>query len=159
METAREFAAVGADTVRIYPTVVLRRTQLETLYQSGEYLPMEFEEAVELSARLLEFFGEQGIRVIRCGLHDSPSLEENRVAGPYHPAFREVCEGRMFLRRALRLLEGMPQGEVTLWVEPRNLSRMIGQKRCNLLELQRRGYRVKVKADPALTGDGIRISF
>ena len=159
METAREFAALGADTVRIYPTVVLRRTQLETLYQSGEYLPMEFEEAVELSARLLEFFGEQGIRVIRCGLHDSPSLEENRVAGPYHPAFREVCEGRMFLRRALRLLEGMPQGEATLWVEPRNLSRMIGQKRCNLLELQRRGYRVKVKADPALTGDGIRISF
>ena len=75
------------------------------------------------------------------------------------PTAIDVYKRQMFLRRALRLLEGMPQGEVTLWVEPRNLSRMIGQKRCNLLELQRRGYRVKVKADPALTGDGIRISF
>ena len=159
METAREFASLGADTVRIYPTVVLRHTRLEALYQSGEYLPMEFEEAVELSARLLEFFGEQGIPVIRCGLHDSPSLEGNRVAGPYHPAFREVCEGRMFLRRAVRLLEGMPQGEVTLWVNPCNLSRMIGQKRCNLLDLEHRGFRAKVKADPSLAGDEIRLSF
>lgn len=157
METARAFAELGADTVRIYPTVVLRHTQLEQLYRSGEYLPMEFEETVELAARLLEFFGERGIRVIRCGLHDSPSLRENRVAGAYHPAFRELCEARLFLRRALCLLEAVPPGEITLEVNPRNLSRMTGQRRCNLLALEEKGYRAKVKADPALSGDAIRL--
>ena len=44
--------------------------------------------------------------------------------------------------------EGCPKGRSPFGWNP-NLSRMmIGQKRCNLLELQRQGYQVKVKADP-----------
>lgn len=68
-------------------------TGLAALWRAGAYRPQTLEEAVSLGARLLEFFEGKGVRVIRMGLHAQDSLERERLAGPYHPAFRELCEG------------------------------------------------------------------
>ena len=95
-ETAARLAALRPDTMRIYPTVALRGTPLDGMVRSGAYIPPTLEETVALCAELLLFFEEErDIPVIRLGLHASPDLEQNRVAGPWHPAFRELCEGRI----------------------------------------------------------------
>jgi len=134
--TAQRLAELNPATVRIYPTVVLEGTELGRLFSSGEYVPQTLGQAVELCADLLEFFEEKGIRVIRLGLHASPDVEQSYLAGAYHPALRELAEGRIFLRRMTERVNNDPQ--ITgFGVNPRDLSKALGQHRANLEELRR----------------------
>ena len=148
--TARQFVALRPDTVRIYPTIVMRGTRLGELYLRGEYRSQELEEAVALCADLLTLFEENGVKVIRLGLHDSESLKRDRLAGPYHPAFRELCESRIMLDKALFLLREKEPGEYTLHVSPKSRSKMTGNKKSNLISLQNRGYDISVSEDDSL---------
>ena len=146
LDTARQFVALRPDTVRIYPTVVLRNTRLHRLYQSGVYRPQTVEQAVELGARLLELFIEAGILVIRFGLH---SVDMGQlVDGPWHPALAQLAYGRVYLDRAQQALNGCSAGAYILQVHPAEISTMIGQKRGNIAKLADAGYKCIVKGDP-----------
>ncbi len=143
--TALRFISLKPDTVRIYPTVIMKDTYLEKLYQSGEYQPYSFEETIGLCADLLSLFVDNGVSVIRLGLHHSESLEQNMIAGAYHPAFRELCESRIMLKKALKLLQiNNTDKEYTLLVSPSCVSKMIGNKRSNIIRLNELGYKVKI---------------
>lgn len=149
--TAERLAALQPQTMRIYPTVVVRGTELGRLYASGLYHPMELEETVSLCAELLDFFEEKGISVIRLGLHDTPQLEEDRLGGAYHPALRELCESKRLFGRLFSFLAVLaPEGEAEFAVHPRGLSRAVGQKRQNLREFEKAGWKVKFRPDPEL---------
>ena len=152
--TARGFAAIGPDTVRVYPTIVLRGTRLAQLYREGRYAPQTLPEAVELGARLLLFFRGRGIRVIRLGLHAEEGIGRNYVAGPWHPAFRELCENRVYLGRARQAVAaaGLRPGEAaTLYVAPGRLSQLIGQHRGNFIALEgETGVRLRADSRPGL---------
>lgn len=148
-KTAECLTALRPDCVRIYPAIVLRGTALGGLFLNGEYRPPELEETVDLCADLLDFFESRSIPVIRLGLHASPELERDRLAGPWHPAFRELCESRRMLRRMTALLssDGTPKGEISVRVNPRSVSAAVGQKKCNLRALATLGYRAAVEPD------------
>ena len=102
--TCREFIALKPDTVRIYPTVILKHTRLGRLFESGEYQSFGFEQTVDLCAELLREFTAAGVRVIRMGLHASAEVESEMLGGVYHPAFREIVESRLFLNDAKQKL-------------------------------------------------------
>ena len=157
-QTAEELAALCPDTVRIYPTVVLRGTELYELLESGAYVPQTLEEAVPLCAELLEFFEKKQIRVIRLGLHDSDSLRESMAAGAYHPAFRELCESEILYRNALAAMKqkGIWEGTAEFFIHPASVSRFIGQKRSNLLRLQQVGVTAIVRQDSSLSKYEVR---
>lgn len=143
--TAEEFIALRPDTVRIYPTVILSGTLLGELYSAGEYRSFGFDETVELCAELLRRFNEAGIKVIRMGLHASPEVESSMVGGVYHPAFRELCESRLFLKDMEKELSAYPQGRYIILTDPRNISKAAGQKRGNIAALKQLGYDISVK--------------
>ncbi len=151
-ETAIKIADLEPDTVRIYPTVILKGSKLYHLYESGAYVPPTLDETVSLCADLLRFFGERKITVIRLGLHDSDSLRENMAAGVFHPALRELCESRMMLDTVIEMLSryNTPKGDIVLCVNPRSVSRMTGQKKSNIREIERMGYRVRIETDDLL---------
>ncbi len=159
LETARRLIRLKPDMVRIYPTLVLKGTPLAALYESGSYQPQGLDEAVALCARLLELFRLAAIPVIRLGLHAGEELRRGYLAGPWHPAFRELCESRLYLRQARELLQTQCAGggEATLLVSPQAISKMTGQKRENLQVLGREGYTVRVRADAALQDYEIRL--
>ncbi len=142
IETAEKLIRLSPETVRIYPTVVLRGTRLDELRKSGEYAPPGLEETVEVCAQLLEMFMNAGIAVIRLGLHASREIEEKMTGGAYHPALRELCESRLMLKRARQVLKN--KGENTLIVAPGFTSKMTGQHRCNLSDLKREGFICRV---------------
>lgn len=151
LHTAEELALLCPDTMRIYPTLVLRGTPLEAKLLAGEYEPETLPEAAALSSRLLLFFEERGIPVIRLGLHAAEELSSSLLAGPFHPAFRELCESRIYLERAKSALEGRPPGEYTLLVAPRCVSKMAGQKKCNFRELSRLGFSCRAAESASLS--------
>ena len=151
-DTAKQLAVLQPSTVRIYPTITMTGTDLAQKYSSGNYQPMPLDEAVVLCSELLDFFEQQQITVIRLGLHSTPELQRDMLAGPWHPAFRELCESYRIFNRILAACQKqkIPQGEMTVHVSPACISKAIGQGKSNLTKLHKLGYQAKVKPDVTL---------
>ena len=126
----------GADTLRIYPVVILKNTELAEKYQSGEYSLIPFEEIVMFVSTLMEECALARIKVIKCGLHASEFVQSEMIGGYYHPAFRELCEGEIYRRKMSNLYFSMPgrlqKGKTwTFFVRPDCISKAIGHKQAN----------------------------
>lgn len=153
LSTAEKIIALNPDTVRIYPTIVLEQTRLEALYKSGEYKPQSLGEAVSLASRLLLKFHQNKINVIRTGLH---SIDLDRyVAGPWHPAFKELCDAEIYLNKVLDSLK--EKGNYIIYVPRGETSKMTGQKRKNIEFLKQKGFNCKIKEDITLNKYEINI--
>ena len=101
IETAKKLIKLHPKMVRIYPVLVIKDTKLAEDYINGEYKPNTLEQAVETCAVLVRLFRKKHIDVIRVGLQNTdeicnPDNENSQVvAGPYHPAFRQLVESRI----------------------------------------------------------------
>ena len=144
--TAREIIKLSPETVRIYPTVVLKNTYLGELFEKGEYLPLDAEKTAPFAAELLTEFENAGIKVIKLGLHASETVEKDMIGGAYHPAFRELCEGYIFLKKMTDLLEKKDKsGNYTLYVAKKSISKAKGLNKRNEKALKNQGYCCKIK--------------
>ncbi len=153
IHTAQEIIKLRPDTVRIYPTIVLKNTELAALYSDNKYKPQTLEEAINLCSKLLSMFNDAKINVIRLGLH---SIEEDSyIAGPWHPAFSELCYSKIFIKNAKKLLS--QKGSYTLFVNPSSVSKMTGQHKDNINALKKLGFDCIVKSDISLSEYEIRV--
>ncbi len=148
--TAQELAKLQPDCVRIYPVLVLKDTALASLYREGKYRPQTLEEAVETAKRVLSVFREKGILVIRLGLHAGEDLRKEGVvlAGPFHPAFGELVESRIWRDRIVAELNQYLQKPKVLEIQVPSdqISKAVGHQRCNAVYLKERyGVILKVK--------------
>lgn len=142
METARSILALSPDEVRIYPVVILKNTRLGDLYQSGEYTPYTLNTAVNICADLLDMFENAGVNVIKCGLHSSVDVESDLLGGLYHPAFRELCESERFFKLMREFLGSDKSAHFT--VNPKDLSKALGQKRSNIRRFADMGIKIAI---------------
>lgn len=112
MQTARRIVKLGAHCTRIYPTLVIRGTELAERWRKGEYQPQSLDEAVELTARLMDVFYFADVEVIRVGLHPSEGLLDGSemLAGPFHPSFRELVKTYIWKQKLIKLIDKYPQG-------------------------------------------------
>ncbi|TFH43761.1 MAG: radical SAM protein [Chrysiogenales bacterium] len=138
--TVEEIIGQRPDTVRIHPTIVFRDTPLAEAYQNGTYLPLTLDDAVDLCKHALLRFQKAGIPVIRLGLHTTKEMEtdHNIIAGPFHPAFRSLVEGALFLDMARKLLGSTDRRgrKVVFSVAPQDMSNLRGMKNRNVRMLK-----------------------
>ena len=129
--------ALQPDFLRIHPTVVLRGTALEKLYDSGEYTPLSLTAAVQLGAAMLRRARAAHVPVIRFGLMANEKLDSGAavVAGPYHPAFGQLIRSRLWFERISLLAES---GGSFFRLHPADLADVFGQHRSNFKELNNR---------------------
>lgn len=151
IKTAEKIISLLPETVRIYPTVVIKGTRLYDLMKSGDFVPKGIPETAELCARLIPMFENAGIKVIRVGLHSGGGVEEGFAGGAYHPALREICEGRIYYNSALKELEKLGKGSYILNVSQKEISKMTGQKKENLIRLREKGFECTVKGIEGLS--------
>lgn len=97
--TAREFVKLSPEIVRIYPTLVVKNTKLEQMYQDKTYVPLTLDEGVRWAKEVLKIYNENRINVIRIGLQPTDNINYggDLVAGPFHPAFRQLVEESIIL--------------------------------------------------------------
>lgn len=147
-ETFDALMELGPDTLRLYPTVVIKGTRLAELFEKGVYRTKGLDYAVGLCAGFLRTAEERGTRVIKCGLHASEFVERDMAGGYYHPAFRELCEGLIYRREIEKALDkaGITGGRAEVLVEPGSVSKAVGQKKANTEYFARRGIGIKVRA-------------
>lgn len=126
--TMNEIVRCAPATARIYPVAVLEGTKLAELYKEGKYVLYPFDECVKLCAEIYSTFVKNNIRVIRMGLHAEDGVEQNAVAGFYHPAFGEIVRTEI-IRKIIE--ENLTESENLCEAPPRLTSSLSGYKRSN----------------------------
>lgn len=145
LKTAEEVIRLKPDMIRIYPALVLKGTLMEDYYVNGLYTPLDVDEAVEWCARILPLYKQAGITVLRIGLQGSETLEDSIIAGPYHPAFGELVESRILLKKMIEKLDKFDITSNTRMIirtQPDLVSKLVGQKKSNIEQLKKK-YGIK----------------
>lgn len=162
VETARQLADLRPGGVRIYPTVIVRDTALETMWRAGLYREHTVEDAVRVCAQIVPIFEAADIPVIRLGLNPTEELSGGAaLGGAYHPALGELVRSRILRSKAEALLCGVPPGSrAALLVPPRWVSAMTGRHRENLAWLKNAFSLSELRVRPdETTGEGIKLQI
>lgn len=144
INTAKALIKLKPKMVRIYPVLVVKGTQLEKDYESGLYEPLSVVQAVETCKELVAMFNKKKIEVIRIGLQTTEEISnpENDgsdvVAGPYHPAFRQLVESGLWYDSIVSKIKklNVKVKEVQVTANPADTNNIIGHKKENVLKLK-----------------------
>lgn len=152
LNTAKDLAKLKPKMIRIYPVLVIKNTELARMYQSGEYEPVTLEQAIETCKELYYFFEKKHITIIRMGLQNTDlisnpdNLESEVLAGPYHEAFGQLVESRIWYDSIVNKIKqfNVKVKEVEIELNPRDVNHVIGHKKENINKLKE-FYEVDVK--------------
>ncbi|MBE6582739.1 MAG: radical SAM protein [Ruminococcaceae bacterium] len=148
IETAKLICELGASEARIYPIVILKNTHLTKMVESGEYIPLAESELVGRSASVLEVFRNNGVKVLRIGLHSGTELNsgEEIACGYYHPAMGELVEGELYYRELEKCIAALDSPKkITVTVPRGELSKAIGQNGRNRRRLTEKLGLISIK--------------
>ena len=147
-QTAYKIISLGAESTRIYPTLVIDNTELADLYREGKYKALSLEEAVEWTAEIYKIFSKTDITILRVGLHPSESLikGEHLLAGPFHVSFKELVLSRIWGEK----LSNIPVDSKNIFVNPREINYAIGYNSSNRKMLREKNINVKFIADSSV---------
>ena len=129
IDTALKIVNLRPDFVRIYPTLVIKDTELENMYYSGTYKPLSLDDAIEISSRLLLIYDQYNLPVIRLGLQSSKDLQpgSNVVAGPHHDAIGEMVRTHILTSIFILKIKSLNENSKII-SSPQNISQLVGQK-------------------------------
>ena len=144
INTAKELIKLKPKMVRIYPVLVIKNTRLEKEFLDEKYTPLTVVQAVEICKELVSMFNQKGIEVIRVGLQNTdeitdPNIEGSEVvAGPYHPAFRQLVESGLWYDTIVAKIKqlNVKVKKVQVTVNPQDVNNVIGHKRENIEKLK-----------------------
>ena len=158
LNTAKDLAKLKPKIMRIYPVLIIKNTELQRMYERGEYEPLTIEQAVERSKELYYYFNKKKINVIRIGLQNTDIISDPKqeksdvVAGPYHPAFRQLVEDAIWYDNILEKIKkyNVKVKEAEIKINPENINNVVGHKKENLRKLKEI-YDVDLLINTALT--------
>lgn len=144
VNTAKELIKLKPKIVRIYPVLVIKNTKLEKEFMEEKYTPLTVVQAVETCKELVSMFNKKGIEVIRVGLQNTdeitdPNTEGSEVvAGPYHPAFRQLVESGLWYDTIVSKIKqlNVKVKKVQVTVNPQDVNNVVGHKRENIEKLK-----------------------
>lgn len=152
VKTAEDICNFHADGARIYPTVVFYETELCHMAELGQYTPLNENDAVERTKEALKVLERRGVPCIRIGLCASENLmsKETVYGGANQSALGELAVGELYYEKEDALLrqkwtEDMRPLRVVFAVAPGCISKAVGQKRKNILRLQKKYSLIEIK--------------
>jgi histone acetyltransferase (RNA polymerase elongator complex component) len=154
IKTAEEVIKMGPGICRIYPALTIKDTEMERLFREGEYTPYTLKEAVGISKAIYGMLVSEGINVIRIGLQPTEVINEGKdiVAGPFHPAFRELVEGSLFSDMIKEALEGKEAADILIRINEKDISKLYADRKVffNSMKEQLDIKKIKVAAESGL---------
>lgn len=154
IRSAELTALLKPDFVRIYPTLVIRETELAELCSLGAYRALTLDMAVEWTKEMYKVFLTAQIPVIRIGLQPTELITEGKevLYGPFHPSFRQLVESEYFYDLLDEMLKHYKDAinessQIKVLCNPKDLSQVIGHKRKNITELKKNYHNIKISAD------------
>lgn len=140
IKTCVDSISMKPSIVRIYPTLIIKDTELLTMYEEGGYIPLSLDEAVEVTAEIYSRYMVNNINVIRIGLQNTEAIAAGRdvAGGPFHAAFRQLVEERLYLHTLTLILKNMDlKGkDIKISSAAGTISNLAGHKKNNIKHLK-----------------------
>ena len=144
INTAKALVKLKPKMIRIYPVLVVKNTKLEEEYKQGIYEPLSVVQAVEICKEIVRIFADKKIDIIRIGLQNTDEISDPQneksevVAGPYHPAFRQLVESGMWYDAIVGKIKklNVKVKKVQVTVNPIDANNVIGHKKENVQKLK-----------------------
>ncbi len=92
VDDSKRLSEAGITTARIYPTIVLKDTELEQLYNQGKYKPIELDKVLLVTAFSYIHYISSDIDVIRIGLPNDVYTSDAYIAGAYHNSLGDLVK-------------------------------------------------------------------
>lgn len=167
MKSVQEAVKIGPSLARLYPTVIIKDTELFEQYQRGEFQPFSKDEILRTTKDMYRVLRDSGITILRVGLKSSDLICETgeTAGGTYHPAFRQLVEGELakedmekqllhwcnrFEKAKTEIAE--KKHKVTFLCEGTSFSNMIGNCRRNKLYFEEKysNFSFRFKTDETM---------
>ncbi|MFA9398719.1 MAG: elongator complex protein 3 [Clostridiaceae bacterium] len=131
IKTCEESIKLKPDICRIYPTLIIKQTVLEKMYLDGSYIPYSLDKAVEISSLLYKMLKKNNIKIIRVGLQPTEEINIGKeiVAGPFHPAFRELVEGNLINKIIEDEINESSVNEINIKINSKDISKLYANKK------------------------------
>lgn len=143
ISTVNQVIQLSPDFVRIYPTLIIKNTELENYYNENKYNPLTLIEAVDFCKIAYSIFLNQGIQIIRMGLQATEGInwDGDIVSGPFHPAFRSLVLSELYGDMIERYFEDKDVLKIKFKVASQCVSFVAGQNRKNTKKLLKNGIK------------------
>jgi radical SAM enzyme (TIGR01210 family) len=137
LETLDRVIDLKPDFIRIHPTLVLKDSPLENLWKSNQYVPLSLKDAINWLKKGILKLENASIPIARIGLQPTKELEAHLLAGPYHPAIRQLVESSIFFDMAFELLKRNTILSQAIFIcHPKEESNLRGQRNENIKKLK-----------------------
>lgn len=130
----------------------------------GLYNPLSLDKAVEICKQLYILFIKNDIQIIRIGLQATDKINVNKdvVAGPFHPAFRELVESSIYISMIDYIIKGYFKNEkdLMIYINPREISKLFayGKKYFKILKELYSNVNIKILQDDSIDRYKVKIS-
>lgn len=144
IDSAKLSIQLKPEIVRIYPSLVIKDTPMEIMYNRGEYTPYTLDLAVDVSKEIYSMYKKEGINVIRIGLQPTDTINEGGdiIDGPFHPAFRELVESSLLIDK---IKQEIISDKFEILINSRDVSKLYAKKKYYFNKLKEEGYNITVK--------------
>lgn len=135
--TAKMSIEMKPDICRIYPALTIKNTPMEDMYLKNIYKPYTLEEAINICEEIYNLYKKANIKVIRIGLQPTDNIAEGKdvIAGPFHPAFRELVESKS-LNEKIYSIFSKNKGDIVIRINNRRISKLYAGKKMFFNELK-----------------------
>lgn len=165
--SARETARLKPELARLYPTIVLDDTRLLEMYNEGTYKALSRDEAVARTLAMYRILDDAGIYIMRVGLKSTDIIGDGGAinGGTYHPAFRQLVEGRLMRELLEEMLTERSKGEelrsVTVYSNQAWFSNLIGNRAENRMYFEEHypEIRIRYAVDDTLSDKELRVTY
>lgn len=146
--TVEKSLQMKPDLCRIYPALIIKDTPMEDMYLDKTYEPYSLEKAIDVCEKIYRMYRNEGVNIIRVGLQPTDNIAEGKdvIAGPFHPAFRELVESKI-LNNDIYALIGDHKGEIVIEIHPNRISKLYAGKKKFFEELKNRAKNVQLNVN------------
>ena len=122
----------------------MKGTDLARQYSKGDYKALTIEQAVERCKDIYYLFARNNIDVIRIGLQPSGEIMDptkdgsSILAGPFHPAFRQLVESSMWYDSIEERIKEFNSKikKIEIRVNSEDVNNVIGNKKENIIKIK-----------------------
>lgn len=161
IETVEKSLEMKPDIARIYPALVIKDTPMEYMLKKQIYEPYTLDEAIDVTKILYSMYDKEGVKVIRIGLQPTEEINENKdvISGPFHPAFRELVEGKIINEAIFSYIENNLEEKLEIYINDKDISKLYCNKKQFFNEFinEKKIKKIKVTQDKKLARGNIII--
>ena len=144
IKTAKLLVKLKPKMIRIYPVLVIKNTKLAKELEEGTYQALTVVQTVEICKELVKIFAKKHIDIIRIGLQSTDEICDPKnknsevVAGPYHPALRQLVESALWYEAIVNKIKKLNAKvkKVQVMVNPIDANSVVGHKKENTRKLK-----------------------